>query len=132
VLGHLPLYAVAVDRDRPGEVLADADALRERLERHGVHLYISGHHHAYYPGRRGALELLHTGALGGGPRALLGTAEPSPRTVTILDLDARSGAVSDTTYVIDGSGVSGRVEPGALPPRIDGHNGYVLRRDIRD
>jgi hypothetical protein len=55
-----------------------------------VDTYISGHHHAYYAGRRGTLELLHTGALGEGPRPLLGTVLPSPRTVTILDLDAAS------------------------------------------
>jgi len=39
------------------------------LERYHVH--ISGHHHAYFPGHRGQLELLHTGALGSGPRPLL-------------------------------------------------------------
>jgi hypothetical protein len=132
VLGHLPLYAVAEGRDRPGEVLDDADALRERLERLGVNLYISGHHHAYYPGRRGALELLHTGALGAGPRPLLGTAEAAPRTATILDFDERSADVRYTTLVIDSSGVRGSVELDALPPRIDGHNGFVLRRDTRD
>jgi hypothetical protein len=132
VLGHLPLYAVAEGRDRPGEVLDDADALRLRLERHGVDLYISGHHHAYYPGRRGALQLLHTGALGDGPRPLLGGAAPSPRTVTILDFDARSGNVRFTTYAIDGSDVSGTVETGSLPPRIDSHNGFVWRHDVTD
>jgi hypothetical protein len=51
---------VAEGRDRPGEVMNDADALRQLLERYDVHTYISGHHHAYYPGHRGNLQLLHT------------------------------------------------------------------------
>ncbi|CAN5873609.1 metallophosphoesterase [soil metagenome] len=132
VLGHLPLYAVAEGRDRPGEVLDDADALRARLERHDVHMYISGHHHAYYAGRRGGIELLHTGALGEGPRPLLGTQQPSPRTVTILDFDARSADVRITTVVIGDEMNQDTVPLQSLPRRIDGHNGYVLRRDVQD
>jgi hypothetical protein len=131
VLGHLPLYAVAEGRDRPGEVLDDADAVRARLEAHDVDLYISGHHHAYYPGRRGTVQLLHTGALGEGPRPLLGAAEPSPRTATILDFDARSGDVRYTTFVIEGDRARDTVPLRSLPLRIDSHNGYVLRRDVR-
>jgi hypothetical protein len=132
VLGHLPLYAVAEGRDRPGEVLDGPDMLRALLQRHGVRLYISGHHHAYYPGRRGALELLHAGALGDGPRPLLGAAEPSPRTATILDFDARAGTVRYTTHVIAGDAAADTVPLRSLPRRLQGHNGYVVRRDLRD
>jgi hypothetical protein len=132
VLGHLPLYAVAEGRDRPGEVLDEADALRTRLEGHGVHTYIGGHHHAYFAGRRGTLELLHTGALGEGPRPLLGTGLPSPRTATILDLDAASGEVRYTTVIIDDGAPADTVPLHSLPRRIDGHNGYVLRRDVHE
>jgi hypothetical protein len=132
VLGHLPLYAVAEGRDRPGEVLAEADMLRAFLERHGVHTYISGHHHAYYAGRRGNLELLHAGALGTGPRPLLGRTAPSPRTVTILDFDAASGRVSYTTHVLQDGTTSGTVEVSELPPRLEAHNGHVVRRDLPD
>ncbi len=75
-IGHLPLYAVAIGRDEMGEILADADKLREMLERYHVHTYISGHHHAYYPAHKGNLELLHTSALGAGPRPLLNSNLP--------------------------------------------------------
>jgi hypothetical protein len=132
VLGHLPLYAVAEGRNLPGEVLADADALRALLVRHDVHAYISGHHHAYYPGRRGALELLHSGALGGGPRPLIGDTVPAPRTVTLLDFDAASGDVAYTTFAIEAGADPRRIDDAALPPRIDGLNGYVVRRDLPD
>jgi 3',5'-cyclic AMP phosphodiesterase CpdA len=71
LLGHLPLYSVAVGRNQPGEVMDNADQLQALLERYDVHTYISGHHHAYYPGHRGELQLLHMGILGSGPRPLI-------------------------------------------------------------
>jgi hypothetical protein len=130
VLGHLPLYAVAEGRDRPGEVLESPDSLRALLERHEVHTYISGHHHAYYPGRRGALELLHTGAIGDGPRPLLGAVEPSPRTVTILDFHPSAGTVTYSTFEVSGTVVGDSVPLTSLPLRLEGHNGHVVRRDV--
>jgi hypothetical protein len=129
VLGHLPLYAVAEGRNRPGEVLQEPDSLRRILERHGVHSYVSGHHHAYYPGRRGALELLHTGALGQGARPLLGSSAPPRQTVTILDFFFHADSVAYTTYAFDGSGLT-RVELRDVPPVIRGINGPVVRRDL--
>jgi len=63
-IGHL--YAVAVGRDETGEILDNADQLRFWNVTMSIH--IGGHHHAYFPGHRGQLELLHTGALGSGPR----------------------------------------------------------------
>jgi hypothetical protein len=133
VLGHLPLYPVAEGRNRPGEVLQEPDSLRALLERHGVGSYVSGHHHAYYPGRRGALELLHAGALGQGPRPLLGSGRPPVQTVTLLDFHFRSGRVAYTTYALSpGEGRLRRVETGELPPVIRGIQGYVVRRDLPD
>jgi hypothetical protein len=132
VLGHLPLYAVAEGRNRPGEVLQEPDSLRRILERYNVHTYISGHHHAYYPGRRGALELLHTGALGQGPRPLLESSLPPRKTVTILDYYFRADSVSYTTYAFESGGGLKLVTTGELPSTIRGINGYVVRRDLPD
>lgn len=132
VLGHLPLHAVAEGRNRRGEVLQEPDSLRLLLERHGVHTYVSGHHHAYYPGRRGALELLHAGALGQGQRPLIGATTPSPATVTILDVDYRRRTVTDRTFALLPDGGLRLLNPRELPERIEGVNGYVVRRDLRD
>lgn len=134
VLGHLPLQAVAEGRNRPGEVLAEPDSLRSLLERHGVHTYVSGHHHAYYPGRRGALELLHAGALGQGARPLIGSDAPPVQTVTVLDFFPRADSVAYTTYAFErgGEGRMRLVETAGLPPVIRGVNGYVVRRDLPD
>jgi len=129
VIGHLPLYAVAVGRDKPGEVLDHPEQLRSLLERYRVHTYISGHHHAYYPGHRGKLELLHAGALGGGPRRLLNSELAPRKTLTILDIHLNRETTTYTTYDMATLKV---VDKRQLPKLIVGHNGAVLRRDITE
>ncbi len=85
VMGHLPLFGVAEGRDQPGEVLAQGERLGQWLKERGVDIYLSGHHHAYYPARRAGLTLLHAGAAVS-PRRLLGQAVARP-SVTVLDID---------------------------------------------
>jgi len=126
-IGHLPFYAVAVGRESIGEVLADADKLRAMLEKYRVHTYISGHHHAYYPGHRGKLELLATGALGEGARPLLDANLPIIRTITVVDINFADSSTTYTTYNMNTLQV---VDQQILPRMIVGPNGYVVRRDI--
>jgi hypothetical protein len=128
-IGHLPLYAVAVGRDEPGEILADADKLGAMLERYRVHTYISGHHHAYFPGHRGKLELLHASALGAGPRPLLNSNLPPFNTLTIIDIDLGSASAVYTTYDMKNLQV---VDHKTLPRLIAGSNGKVLRLDVQE
>jgi hypothetical protein len=130
VLGHLPLYAVAEGRNRAGEVIADGDALRQHLERWGATMYVSGHHHAYYPGRRGRVELLHAGALGGGPRPLIGETVPRGKTASLLEFHRDSVAMR--TYRVTPDGTLHEIPLDAMPPFIRGVNGPVLRRDRAD
>ncbi|MEB3272908.1 MAG: metallophosphoesterase family protein [Prochlorothrix sp.] len=127
LIGHLPLYAVAEGRNRPGEVMANSEQLRTLLERHQVHTYISGHHHAYYPGQRGQLDLLHTGLIGSGPRPLIDQSTPSPKTLTLLDLDTSQGQLTYTTYNAETWEV---IALETLPRFLLGHNGRVRRRDV--
>lgn len=127
-LGHVPLYAVAEGRNRPGEVQARPDSLRAVLEAAGVRLHVSGHHHAYYPGRRGELEVLHAGALGQGARPLLGSDLPPAKTVTLLELFPVRDSVAERTFRVRADRLE-PVDPAVLPERIDGFNGHVLRRD---
>lgn len=129
-IGHLPLYGVAEGRNKPGEVMANAEHLRALLEKYQVHTYVSGHQHAYYPGRRGNLELLHTGLLGGGPRALIGQGQKSPKTLTVLDFNFNQPEkVQYTTYDMKNMGI---IPTESLPRFLLGHNGRVIRRDLRE
>jgi hypothetical protein len=126
-IGHLPLYAVAVGRDNQGNYLTNAPALQALLEKYGVELYISGHHHAYYPGKRGKLELLHAGALGSGPRKLLNSNLPPQKTLTIIDLKLSTIALFYTTYNMTTLQV---IDSETLPEKITAPNGIIWRRDI--
>jgi 3',5'-cyclic AMP phosphodiesterase CpdA len=129
-IGHLPLYGVAEGRNKPGEVMANAERLRALLEKYQVHTYVSGHQHAYYPGRRGNLELLHTGLLGAGPRALIGQERRSPKTLTVLDFNFNQPEkVQYTTYDMKNMGV---IATQSLPRFLLGHNGRVIRRDLQE
>ena len=126
-IGHLPLYAVAIGRNTAGNVLANPDKLRTLLEKHHVHTYISGHHHAYFPGKRGELELLQTGALGSGPRKLINSQQQPFKTLTVVDINLNSESTIYTTYNMNNLSV---VDSQTLPRIVVGYNGWVLRRDV--
>ncbi|ELS01779.1 putative phosphohydrolase [Xenococcus sp. PCC 7305] len=128
VLGHLPLYAIAAGRNQSGEVMANADQLREMLERHQVHTYISGHHHAYYPAHKGELQLLHLGVLGSGPRLFIDSKLPAQKALTVIDINFASP--EPTTYTTYDMKTMELIELEKLPRFIPGHNGMVLRRDL--
>ncbi|HEY9639713.1 MAG TPA: metallophosphoesterase [Coleofasciculaceae cyanobacterium] len=126
-IGHLPLYAITVGRDDPGEYLDQADNLRSLLERHQVHTYISGHDHAYYPGHKGQLELLHCGILGAGVRPLLNGNLRPRKTLTIVDVNL---AAADTVYTTFDASTMELIQQQELPKLIAAPNGKVLRRDL--
>jgi|688.fasta_scaffold00040_79 hypothetical protein len=129
VLGHLPLQVIAQGRERPGEVLQQADTLQRLLERHNVAAYISGHHHAYFPGRSGELDLLALGALGHGPRRLLGWGQPPRHTLTLIDLFwAHSGQLARRVYTSYDLSSLRRIQPAELPERIVTPAGRVITR----
>jgi 3',5'-cyclic AMP phosphodiesterase CpdA len=93
VFGHLPIRPVAVGRENDW---IGGDELEALLEDSGVDVYLSGHHHAYYPSRRGSLREIALGSLAG-PRALIGTDRPSPRTLVLLRI-GRAGDVVVEPY----------------------------------
>lgn len=96
VLGHLPLVAVSVGREAPGERLADAEALAAVLREGCVSAYVSGHHAAYYPGVWDGLEMLAAGGIGA--KRLLGWDGPARSTVTVVDVWAATGELVYTTF----------------------------------
>ncbi len=82
VFGHFPLFPYTFDR--ASDYLGDGSPqfvarLEAMLEKHQVDFYLSGHHHAYYPGRRlGQVRYVSVPLLGTGARYLL-TAERSEK-----------------------------------------------------
>lgn len=82
VFGHLPLQPVSVGRER--DIISDL-YLEKLLRDHGQAIYLSGHHHAYYPGRRAGIDMLSMGNLGGNLRRLLGANVTTGFSFAILD-----------------------------------------------
>ena len=124
VVGHLPLAGISQGRDRPGEVLEQAAAVQNLLEEGRVQAYISGHQHAWYPARRGQLDLIQLGALGSGPRRLLQGDLPPQQTTTTLAIDWKQGTLTETTYAV----ASGRpVAWTRLPARLEGRAATLVR-----
>jgi len=85
VFGHIPLFPFAKGRET--EALFDYE-FEQLLNKHKVNIFISGHHHAYYPGHRGNLKLISTSCLGGGARPLLHINETrrSPKSIIKLEI----------------------------------------------
>ncbi|HEY9769841.1 MAG TPA: metallophosphoesterase [Coleofasciculaceae cyanobacterium] len=127
VVGHLPLYPVAKTKNQPGEYLADGEMLRSLLEQNQVDIYISGHHHAYYPGKKGKLKLLHAGALGQGARQLINSELPATKTITIVDLDLSRFQIAYTTYNAETWEL---ISLAQLPISIPSDYGKILRHDL--
>lgn len=126
-IGHLPLYAIAEEKNKPGEYLAQTQQLQSLLEKSDIHTYISGHHHAYYPGKKGILQLLHAGALGQGARQLIDSDLPPRNTITLIDIDPIAKTTTYRTYDIKTLEI---IEASDLPRFIIGNNGLILRNDI--
>lgn len=126
VLGHLPLYAIVESKNKPGEVIHQADEMREFLQGLKVDMYISGHQHSFYPAYKNDLLLLHTGCLGGGPRTLIGHQEEGYKAYAILEIPRKGG--------IKKAGITGfralnhqPVNISLLPDSVTGFNGTVYK-----
>jgi len=124
-LGHLPLRGVSRGRDQPGEVLDQANKLQQILEIGGVHAYISGHQHSYYPARLGKLDLIQLGATGSGPRQLIVDTKPPRQSITLLDVFWQQREISETSYSFPGGK---EINWDELPISLPSRNGPLLRR----
>jgi hypothetical protein len=132
VVGHLPLAGVSQGRDRPGEVLDQAGLVQNLLFEGRVQAYISGHQHAWYPARRGQLDLIQLGALGSGPRRLLQGGLPPQQTYTTLDINWDKRLLAETTYAVaTGQAVAWSRLPGTLAGRAGDLERNVQERSIR-
>lgn len=128
LVGHLPLYPIVESKNKPGEVIASADSSLAFFKEHGIDLYISGHQHAYYPATQEGIRLLNAGALGNGPRKLMGHNEPPKKTYTIIEIPAkRSKNFTHQSFIP----VTNNLIPiKSLPDSIKGFNGVVKREDL--
>jgi predicted MPP superfamily phosphohydrolase len=127
VLGHLPIYPVAQGRNKRGEYLAHGDSVLMMLADHNVDAYFSGHHHAFYPGKRDSVLLIANGALGGGPRMLIGSDLPAQKSYTEFRIDEAGNISAVYGYQPDGNEINSK----KLPSVIRGESGFVYQNGIQ-
>ncbi|HEY0898060.1 MAG TPA: metallophosphoesterase [Sphingobacteriaceae bacterium] len=125
LLGHLPLYPIVESKNKPGELIASADSALLFMKDHRIDLYISGHQHAYYPATKNGVRLLNAGAIGDGPRKIMGhTAEPK-KAYTIFEVPVRSA--KKFTYRTQVPISHEIIEKASLPDSVTGINGVLHR-----
>lgn len=123
--GHLPIYPFA--RGRETEVTAD-HKLEKLFQRHRVELFLSGHHHAFYPGYHAGVRHVGQACLGAGPRRLIGTSQVAERAVTWLEFE--DGDI--TVGALTGPRLDQTIDFNTLPKSIPSPYGTLVRYDLRD
>jgi len=83
VFSHLPLWPVASGRET--ETIGDP-VLQALLSGTAVDIYLSGHHHAFYPGHKDGVVFVSQACLGAGRRRLIGDAARAARSFTLIEL----------------------------------------------
>jgi hypothetical protein len=120
---HVPLWPFAQRRER--DFIGDP-ALERLLRSAGVDLYLSGHHHAFYPGHKDGIHLVGQSCLGAGPRKLIGTTERSPRSFTLVELEG--GTLRLTA--LRSPDFTRAIEWDQLPERIRSPAAELIRADL--
>ena len=123
VFSHVPLWPFTQGRER--EFIGDPK-LEQLLREADVGLYLSGHHHAFYPGHKDGVHLVSQACAGAGPRRLIGSDQRSPRAITLIEIDGtqlRLAALRepDFTQPVDWRG---------LPERIRSQAAELIRADL--
>jgi hypothetical protein len=122
VFGHVPLHPFTIGRET--EILADDD-LEDVMVARDVDLFVSGHHHGYYPGVHGALRVVSMACLGAGSRKLVGTTTTSPRSLLRFVVD--DGGLHDVD-AYGGTAFDDVVLRSSLPASL-GSGASLVRRD---
>lgn len=127
LLGHLPLYPIVASKNKPGEVNAAPDSALHFFKEHQVDVYISGHQHAYFPAKKEGVRLFNAGAIGNGPRPIMGHTAPAIKAYSILYIPVK-GAENFThqTYVPITNTL---IDRSTLPDSVIGFNGVLKRED---
>jgi len=121
VFSHLPMWPLT--RGREHEIIDDPELLA-LLHRHGVDVYASGHHHAFFAGLDEA-GMVHVGvgALGGNARAFSGGGSRQPFSFALLTLEG--GEVSVRSLAAPG--FREPVPLAQLPATVSGPLGTLRR-----
>jgi len=122
---HVPLWPFTQGRER--EFIGDPE-LERLLKAEEVELYLSGHHHAFYPGHKDGINYISQSCLGAGPRRLIGASGRSVQGFTLIDLEGESMRIAAFQY----PDFTRPVGWGTLPGRIRSQAAELIRADLVD
>ncbi|EQC47727.1 metallophosphoesterase [Bacteriovorax sp. Seq25_V] len=123
VFSHLPFHPVAQGREN--DYIRDAsNSLYKELKSSGVNLFLSGHHHSYYPGVYDGTRFVSQSCLGSGPRKLISSSSTSKYSFTMVDF---SDGIKVDAY--DYPSFKKPVPRSSLPSKIKSPKGGYLNRD---
>lgn len=122
VFTHVPLFHFAQVNEN--ESYFDLN-LVSLLERHGVDLYLTGHHHSYYPGFYNGIHYVSQGCLGAGATKLIGKGEVSPRSMTMIEIFENHFEI----YALKGPNYTERINHQNLPQKIESKNRILILKD---
>ncbi|WP_316814295.1 metallophosphoesterase [Pedobacter heparinus] len=129
LLGHLPLYAIVADKNKPGEVNESADQTLNFFKENGIDMYISGHQHAYFPAHKNGILLFNAGCIGNGPRPILGHQEPAKKAYSIIEIPVRMPKnLTFNTFMPE---TNMPITLSNLPDSVTGFNGVIKKIGIR-
>ena len=120
VFGHVPIRPFTQGREQ--EILDDG-VLEDLLVAQDVTVFISGHHHGYFPGRHAGLRQVGMPCLGSGSRRLVGTNTVSPRGLVFFRIEA--GGITELEGYTGGD-MTTRIERSSLPASV----GVLTRDDL--
>jgi len=122
---HLPLWPFAQGRER--EFIGDRD-LERLLQQANLGLYLSGHHHVFYPGHKDGIHYVSQACLGAGPRKLVGATQRSSRSFTLIEID--DGELHLSAF--QSPDFRRPVDWKTLPERIRSQPAELIRADLVD
>lgn len=129
LLGHLPLYAIVADKNKPGEVNENAGQTLNFFKENGIDMYISGHQHAYFPAHKNGILLFNAGCIGNGPRPILGHQEPAKKAYSIIEIPGRMPKnLTFNTFMPE---TNMPITLSSLPDSVTGFNGVIKKIGIR-
>lgn len=123
LLGHLPLYPVVEAKNKRGEVNAAPDSALQLFKQYGIDVYISGHQHAFFPAQKEGIRLFNAGAIGNGPRTLMGHDSAAKKAFHIIEVPVKNASRFTHRTFIPITNTA--IEVHTLPDSIRGFNGVL-------
>jgi len=124
VFSHLPIWPFAQGRER--EIIGDP-MLEALLQQHNVTVYLSGHHHAFYPGYKDGIMYVSQACLGSGLRKYIGSYQRSRRGYTMVEID-ENNKIQIAGY--DASNLNKPIDIKQLPKKIKSKYATLIRTDL--